>query len=139
MTLDTVRATHFKVRKDIVMKTTALLLYAICFVGFIGQAEENYPPDNTAINKRDKSVVEMTAQDQSNAPADIELLRKIRMDLNQDRYLSTYAKNIKIIVSHDSIVLKGPVNTQTEITKILKMAALSAPHHKILNDLQVTK
>lgn len=121
------------------MKTTALLLYAIFFIGFIGQAEESIAPDNTAINRRDKSVVEMTAQDQSNAPNDIVLLRKIRMDIIQDRYLSTYAKNIKIIVSQNSVILKGPVNTKTEISKIIKIAALSAPHHKILNELQVIK
>lgn len=121
------------------MKTTALLIYAIFFVGFIGQAEEGYAPDNTGINKRDKSVVEMTAQDQSNEPNDVALLRQIRQDLTNDKDLSTYAKNVKIIVSKNTVILKGPVKSQAEITKIVKFAATSAPSHKILNELQVTK
>ncbi|MBC7465404.1 MAG: BON domain-containing protein [Bdellovibrio sp.] len=122
------------------MKTTALLIYSIIFVGFIGQAEEGgYAADNTGINTRDKSVVEMTAQDQSNEPNDVALLRQIRMDLTKDKDLSTYAKNVKIIVSKNTVILKGPVKSQTEITKIVKFAATAAPTHKILNELQVTK
>jgi osmotically-inducible protein OsmY len=121
------------------MKTTALLIYAICFVGFVGQAEENYQPDNTAVNKRDKSVVEMTAQDQSNAPADVDVARKIRSDLTSDSSLSTYAKNVKIIVNKDTVVLKGPVNNQAEITKIVRTASNYNAKRKILNELQVTK
>lgn len=121
------------------MKTTALLIYAIVFVSLVGQAEEQYAPDNTGVNKRDQSVVEMTAQDQSNNPADVELLRKIRKDITSDKNLSTYAKNVKIIVSKDSVVLKGPVHSKAEVTKIVKMASANAPKHKILNELEVTK
>lgn len=122
------------------MKTAALLIYAIFFVSFVGQAEESgYAPDNTGINARDKSVVELTAQDQSNEPNDVATVRKIRMDLVADKDLSTYAKNIKIIVNKNMITLKGPVKSQAEITKIVKFAANSAPSHKILNDLQVVK
>lgn len=121
------------------MKITVLLMYSIFFVSLVGHTYDQYPPDNTAVNKRDASVVEMTAQDQSNNPADVELLRKIRGDLTRSKDLSTYAKNVKIIVSKDSVVLKGPVRTRDEITRIVKMAAMSAPHHKILNELEVTK
>jgi len=121
------------------MKITASLIYAIFLVSFVGQAEETAAPDNTAINKRDQSVVEMTAQDQSNDPSDLALLRRIRRDLTKDKDLSTYAKNIKIIVNRNSVVLKGPVKSNAEIKRILKTAALTASDHKILNELQVAK
>ncbi|MFZ3230378.1 MAG: BON domain-containing protein [Pseudobdellovibrio sp.] len=121
------------------MKITALLIYSIIFVGLIGHSEEQMAADNTGINKRDSSVVEFTAQDQSNDPIHIALASKIRADLVSDKNLSTNAKNIKIIVTTNLVVLKGPVNNKSEITKIVRLASETAPNYKILNELAVTK
>lgn len=96
-------------------------------------------PDNSGINKRDDSVVEMTAQDQSNNPKALEITRKIRAELNQNNRLSTYAKNIKIITSGNLVILKGPVRSLDEINIINKVAARMAQDYKIQNDLEVAK
>ncbi len=96
-------------------------------------------PDNSAINKRDTSVVEMTAEDQSNNPADLKITQKIRAELTKNKSLSTYAKNIKIITNSQTVVLKGPVRTEAEITYIKKSAMAMAPKYKIRNELQITR
>lgn len=96
-------------------------------------------PDNTGINKRDDSVVEMTAQDQSNNPAEIAITRKIRAEINKTKSLSTYAKNIKIITKGNMVILKGPVRSTDEINTINQTAAKIAGDYKIQNDLEVAK
>ena len=95
--------------------------------------------DNSGINKRDDSVVELTAQDQSNSSEAIEITRKIRADLNKNDSLSTYAKNVKIITSGKLVVLKGPVRSADEVAIIRKAAVAAAPKYKIQNELEVTK
>lgn len=96
-------------------------------------------PDNSGINKRDDSVVEMTAEDQSNNPKALAITRKIRAELNQNKSLSTYAKNIKIITNGKWVILKGPVRSQDEINIINKTAAKMAMDYKIQNELEVTR
>lgn len=96
-------------------------------------------PDNSGINKRDDSVVQMTAQDQSNSPAAIAITRKIRAEINKNNDLSTYAKNIKIITKGNVVFLKGPVRSTDEINMINKTAAKIAGDYKIQNDLEIAK
>ena len=110
-----------------------LVLAAETVVGTITE------PDNSGINKRDDSVVEMTAEDQSNSPKALEMTRKIRAELNQNTRLSTYAKNIKIITSGKLVILKGPVRSLDEINIINKVAARMAQDYRIQNDLEVAK
>lgn len=93
--------------------------------------------DNSGRNKRDDSVTEMTADDQSNNAQDVDLTRKIRSELVSKKDFSTYAKNIKIIVMGKQIILKGPVRTASEKGSIAKMAHEIAPGHKVQNELEV--
>lgn len=101
--------------------------------------ESNQKPDNTAVNFRDRSVMELTAQDQPNSARATETTRRIRAELTTDSALSTYAKNVKIIVIGDLITLKGPVNSDAERTKILRTAGNMAPGYKIENQLEVVR
>ncbi len=101
--------------------------------------ESAIAPDNSGINKRDDSVVELTAEDQSNSPEAIEITRKIRADLNKNDSLSTYAKNVKIITTGKLVVLKGPVRSTDEVVIIRKAALAAAPKYKIQNELEVAK
>lgn len=96
-------------------------------------------PDNSGVNKRDDSVVELTAEDQSNKPEDLEVTRKIRAALNKNKDLSTYAKNIKIITVGKKVLLKGPVRSTEEITVIKKAAMAMAPSHQVQNNLDVVQ
>lgn len=127
------------------MKLNRLLVF--CFSLIFAQnifaadsaAKAAVEPDNSGINKRDDSVVEMTAQDQSNKPIAIEMTRKIRSAINKNKSLSTYAKNIKIITRGKMIILKGPVRSSNEISTINKTAEKMATGYKIQNDLEVAK
>lgn len=81
----------------------------------------------------------MTAGDQSNKPADLETVKRIRRELMNDDALSTKAKNVKVIVANNGVTLKGPVNTPAEREIILKHAYTTAPKHRIYNQISVTK
>lgn len=95
--------------------------------------------DNSGINKRDDSVVEMTAENQSNSAEAVEITRKIRAELNKNDDLSTYAKNVKIITTGNNVILKGPVRSTAEVSIIKKAAVAAAPKYIIQNELEVAK
>ena len=81
----------------------------------------------------------ITAQDQPNAAWSTNITRKIRADIVSNKSLSTNAKNIKIIVINNQVILKGAVDSHVEVDKIIKSATNIAPTHTIYNELVVTK
>jgi osmotically-inducible protein OsmY len=78
--------------------------------------------DDTGRNERDRDGQAMTPLDQSNDPDDLKVTQEIRKALVADDALSTTAKNIKIITVHGKVILRGPVPTAQEKTKIAKTA-----------------
>src|ERR1041385_8893131 len=68
------------------------------------------PPDNTAVNARDRDDNTLTPGDQGTSEADREVTRNIRRALMKNDQLSTTAKNIKIITVNGKVTLRGPVN-----------------------------
>jgi osmotically-inducible protein OsmY len=75
-------------------------------------ASAQTPPDNSKVNKRDQSASQRTADQQSNNRTDVSITRDIRRAIVQDKNLSTYAHNVKIITQHGQVTLKGPVRTE---------------------------
>ena len=71
-------------------------------------------PDNTKMNKGDATPGAVTADQQKMNKDDRELTRKIRKSLMQDKALSTYAHNVKIISQNGTVTLKGPVRSDNE-------------------------
>jgi hyperosmotically inducible periplasmic protein len=71
-------------------------------------------PNNTGINKRDRSGATLTPEDQGGTDADREMTRKIRRAINSTKGLSTDAKNIKIITLNGKVTLRGPVQNEQE-------------------------
>jgi hyperosmotically inducible protein len=71
-------------------------------------------PDNTARNKQDRTATAKTADQQSNAKADIDVTRRIRQAIIADKELSTNAHNVKVITRAGKVTLKGPVRTDAE-------------------------
>jgi len=55
------------------------------------------PPDNTKVNKRDRAKGAATADQQKENTNDREITQKIRRALMDDKTLSTYAHNVKVI------------------------------------------
>ena len=82
-----------------------------------GQSHDNTQqpaPDNSKTNKRDRDKASPTADQQKMNPTDRELTRKIRAALHQDKSLSTYAHNVKIVTRDGRVTLRGPVRSDEE-------------------------
>jgi hyperosmotically inducible periplasmic protein len=102
------------------------------------QSDAPAKPDNTTVNKRDRSPGEATADQQKMNVADRTLTAKIRSDVMADKSLSTYAHNIKIISQSGTVTLKGPVQSNAEVESIVSKAAASAGgSDKVVNQLSV--
>lgn len=125
------------------MKRIALSFVLSCsllggLVSFaMAQDSAAVPPDNTAINARDRNPDAMTADQQSNAKSDVELTRKIRRAVVKDRSLSTLAHNVKIVSSNGNVTLRGPVKSEEEKTTIASKAQAIAGADKVENQLEV--
>jgi hyperosmotically inducible periplasmic protein len=100
-------------------------------------ASQQPPADNTKINQRDKNPSEPTADQQKNAPNDRELTRQIRKALVDDKSLSTYAHNIKVVVQNGQVTLKGPVRSEDEKKSAEAAATAVAGTGKVTNELEI--
>jgi len=92
-------------------------------------------PDNTRVNDRDKSGTEATADRQKENPSDRAITQQIRKAVLQDKSLSAYAHNVKIITQDGQVKLKGPVQDQNEKETIASKAADVAGTGKVNNQL----
>lgn len=94
-----------------------------------------YQPDNTARNRSD----EHSAQSQLENATDIRIIQNIRKKMMENDSLSVYAKNAKIISEHGHVVIKGPVNTETEKSQIEEIAKAEKDVKSVENQLIVLK
>src|SRR5579884_3462344 len=104
----------------------------IIYTGFTGlflavaalsaNAQNSISPnsDNTAVNVRDRTSGEPTADQATNSKSDRELMQKIRRAIVGNKSLSTYAHNVKVISENGNITLKGPVQSEEERQKVLQ-------------------
>jgi len=90
-------------------------------------------PDNTKMNKDQGS----TADQQKANSSDQEITRKIRRAVIEDKSLSTYAHNVKIITQNGMVTLKGPVNSADEKSNIEAKAAAVAGQSNVTSDIEV--
>jgi len=95
------------------------------------------PPDNTKANKRDRNASQATADQGKNNNSDRETMRKVRRAVIDDKSLSTYAHNIKIISQHGKVTLKGPVQTEDEKKSIEAKATEIAGDGNVINQITV--
>lgn len=121
------------------MKLKSILLVALFMGVFIGfsllQAKQEPSPNPRIVNQS----TGIQAGDQSNRPEDILTAKKIRSTLIKDQTLSSRAKNIMITVLNNGVTLKGEVNNADERAKILEHAYITAPKHRIYNQISVVK
>lgn len=94
-------------------------------------------PDNTKANQRDKNKAEPTADQQKENQPDREIARKIRQSIVQDKSLSSYAHNVKIISENGAVTLKGPVRSDEEKAAVEAKAAEVAGADKVTSQLEV--
>ena len=94
-------------------------------------------PDNTKMNQADRSNDQPTADQQKNNPSDRELTQHVRQAIMEDKSLSTYAHNVKIISQNGVVTLKGPVRSDDERRAIEAKANEVAGKEKVVNELTV--
>lgn len=116
-----------------------LLGVALTIASAATRAQDSTAPaaDNTKVNQRDKNKAEPTADQQKENRPDRELARQIRRSIIQDKSLSSYAHNVKIIAKNGVVTLKGPVRSDEEKTVVEAKAAEIAGADHVTNQLEV--
>ncbi len=94
-------------------------------------------PDNTKTNQGDADKGAVTADQQKMNPADRTTTKQIRKSIMQDKSLSTYAHNIKIITQDGKVTLKGPVRTEDDKTSLEAKAVAVAGAGNVTNQLEI--
>jgi len=120
---------------------TKTLLAEMMLLGCMGAlwARQDAPAaaDNTKVNQRDRNKAEPTADQQKETATDRQLVQQIRKALVNDKSLSTYGHNIKVIAQNGAVTLKGPVKSDEEKQAVEAKAAQIAGADKVTSEIQV--
>lgn len=95
------------------------------------------PADNTKVNTRDRAKGAVTADQQKENAGDRDLTQKIRRALMQDKTLSSYAHNVKVIAQGGRVTLKGPVRSESEKQAVEAKATELAGAGHVVNQMSV--
>jgi hyperosmotically inducible periplasmic protein len=110
----------------------------VCVLGSgLSLSAQTTPPDNTKVNKRDQDQSRPTAGQQKENRPDRDITRQIRQSITQDKGLSTYARNIKIITQNGNVTLRGPVRSEEEKKTIESKANEVAGAGHVKSELQI--
>ncbi len=125
--------------KKIIPSMLAIASFSVCAFAQnpTAPASGSTNADNTARNARDQRPDPATADQQPNNPSDLKLLQSIRKAVIDDKPLSMNAKNCKIIVNGGAVVLRGPVESAEEKTRIAELAGNLAGKGKVTNELEI--
>jgi len=122
-----------------VMFQMFLFMYLLSLVSSTASAQDSTAPaaDNTKVNQREKDKAEPTADQQKENRPDREIARQIRRSIVQDKTLSSYAHNVKVIAQNGVVTLKGPVRSDEEKSAVEAKAAEVAGADKVTSQLEV--
>jgi osmotically-inducible protein OsmY len=95
------------------------------------------PADNTKVNTRDRPKNAVTADQQKENPTDRDLTQQVRHALMQDKTLSTYAHNVKVVTQSGHVTLKGPVRSEDERKSVEAKAVGIAGAANVTNQMSV--
>ena len=90
-------------------------------------------PDNSARNREQMP----NADQQKENSEDRETARKIRQALVEDKMLSKYAQNVKVIAENGMVTLRGPVRSDEEKHMVVEKAAEVAGKDNVTDELTV--
>jgi hyperosmotically inducible periplasmic protein len=113
------------------------LIATFCFVGFAQEPPQSDTADNTGSNKSDRNKMEPTADKAGQAKTDREIMQQIRKSIMDEKSLSTYAHNVKVISRGGKVTLRGPVNSDEEKSQIESKATEVAGAGNVTNNLTV--
>jgi hypothetical protein len=112
----------------------------VILIGLLGSGVSRAaqtPADNTKVNTRDRAKGAVTADQQKDNAADRDLTQKIRRALMQDKTLSSYAHNVKVITQGGQVTLKGPVRSDDEKQNVEAKATAVAGAGHVTNQMSV--
>lgn len=108
---------------------------AIGLMAISGQAQQSPPaPDNTKVNKSQGTP---TSDQAKNSTNDRTTMQKIRKAVVDDKTLSTYAHNVKIIAQDGKVTLRGPVRSEEEKKNIEQKAIDVAGAGNVTNEITI--
>jgi hyperosmotically inducible periplasmic protein len=124
-------------RQNSIKQTVRAIVFAsVCALTAISALAQT-PPDNTKVNTRDRAKGAVTADQQKENASDRDIARKIRRALMQDKALSTYAHNVKVIAQGGQVTLKGPVRSDDEKRSVEAKATEVAGAGHVTNEMSV--
>ncbi len=118
-------------------KALALALFIQIGPALVLAQDSPAQPDNTKVNKQDRSPDAVTADQQKMNSSDRELTKKIRQAIVKDKSLSTYGHNVKVISQNGTVTLRGPVHSEEEKTAIEAHAAEVAGRDNVKSEIAV--
>jgi hyperosmotically inducible periplasmic protein len=81
----------------------------------------------------------VTAMDQSNAAADVEVTRSIRQSIAGSESMSINARNVKVITESGVVTLRGPVDGELEKEAIVSIAMRTPGVTRVDDQLEVAR
>ena len=114
---------------------TAALVGALLAPAFSAGAQT--APDNTKTNQQDRAKGAATADQQKENASDREITQKIRQSVMDDKSLSTYAHNVKVIAQDGQVTLKGPVRSENEKKTVEAKAVEVAGAGRVTNQISI--
>jgi hyperosmotically inducible protein len=122
-----------KYTNGFLLRATAALLLASGFL-----AAQDVQPDNTKMNKGDGNKTAVTADKQKMNANDRKLTQQLRKAVMEDKGLSTYAHNVKIVSENGMVTLRGPVRSEDEKKNIeSKAIGITGDSGKVDDQLSV--
>ena len=115
----------------------AVFVFASSLLGSAWSAGAQTPADNTKVNERDRAKDAVTADQQKENPTDREITQNVRRAVMNDKTLSTYAHNVKIVTQGGTVTLKGPVRTEEEKKAVEVMATEVAGAGHVVNQISI--
>lgn len=98
------------------------------------QDSQQPAPDNTKSNRDQQPP---TADQQKMNPSDRAITQKIRKAIREDKNLSIYAHNIKIITEDGKVTLRGPVRSEEEKDSLETKAVAVAGADNVTDHLEI--
>jgi osmotically-inducible protein OsmY len=101
--------------------------------------QDKVAADKTKINEPERDAVGLVPGDRGETEADRTITQRIRQGLMRDSALSSTAKNVKIITTNGSVILRGSVTSASEKMEIGRIAQGSEGANEVDNQLEVVE
>ncbi|HTP34333.1 MAG TPA: BON domain-containing protein [Candidatus Acidoferrales bacterium] len=117
---------------------TRLMLAALAIAGAMSiNGAHLYGQDSSKPASDQSKTTEPTADQAKNNTVDRDMMKKIRKAVVEDKSLSTYAHNVKIIAQDGKVTLKGPVRSDDEKRSVEQKAEQVAGSGNVVSQITV--